>query len=329
MKNSNEKFLLTIGIPTYNQPRDFEKTLASIVPQITSGVELLIRDDSTNNLSEEIVKKYSKLCSIRYIRGTEKIGIDRVDIYLIEEAKGEYVWLFGDDEMASGGVENVCRILKENKEISFLWVNSISKAGKELSIDLGPSRFFIDGNEALSKVSDLLNFISAMVFHRERALNIIPFAQKHIGTTLAAFYAVLCLLAREGKFYYVGEPYVIGGIRNQDEKLWYDSFKVYARDYPRLVKEFKSQFKRSAIRSALHLTLKGVWRAILVHRAKGYKNAGYGPDSVRMGILFKNSWTFLEFWFLLPFFLMPTFCLRFFYRIYKICFPNTLARMEV
>jgi glycosyltransferase involved in cell wall biosynthesis len=79
--------LLSICILSYNQAPDIERLLNSLVPQVTDEVEIIIRDDSTNNETELLVERFSNIIPIRYFHG-KKEGIDKTVIFLANEARG-------------------------------------------------------------------------------------------------------------------------------------------------------------------------------------------------------------------------------------------------
>jgi len=323
----SEEIKLSIAIPTYNQPGPLSKTLSSIVPQLVPGVEVLIRDDSSNDDSEKLVRPYlAKGHPIRYIRG-EKIGLDAADIFLIEASLGEYVWWFGDDEMAPGGVEAVLKLVNRYPEIDFMWVNSKSKEHGALGSNWGESRFFKDGNEALEELSDLLNFISALVFKREKALPATAGARKYFNSCVGGLYPILYILAKGGKAYYLAEPFVIAKDRDPEKPLWYDTFQVNAVSYYKVFYEFSWGFSRHSIKRALTKTFQSVWRGILVYRAKGI-TTNFGSKSSKLPILFKYYWSFPDFWKALPFLLMPRWLVRICYKLYKKIKPQKWDRFR-
>ena len=45
----NDSYILTIGIPTYNRRKTLEKTLNSVLSQITNEVELIVSDNASTD----------------------------------------------------------------------------------------------------------------------------------------------------------------------------------------------------------------------------------------------------------------------------------------
>ena len=111
--------LLSICIPTYNRERYLRSLLESLMPQLDGlpdgEVELLVSDnkseDGTAKLCRSIVRPF-----MRFWTNDVNIGGDRNFLKCISEAKGEYVWLVGDDEMAApGAVARVLDFLRKNR----------------------------------------------------------------------------------------------------------------------------------------------------------------------------------------------------------------------
>lgn len=96
----NRERRVTIMIPTYNQSDYIEKCIESALAQDYPFVDIFISDDSTDNLTEIIVKnKYLDKLNVLYTHNKPSLG--RVKNYrktLIEKAKGDLILnLDGDD----------------------------------------------------------------------------------------------------------------------------------------------------------------------------------------------------------------------------------------
>ncbi len=313
--SKSRKPALTIAVPTYNQPKRFKGLLDSLTTQELNGVEILVRDDSTNKESELIDKSYISKLPIRYIHG-EKIGLDAADLFLLEKSKGEYVWWIGDDILASGATKKILYLIGEYHDISYIWVNSRLREGGIPAVNLGESRFFRDGNEALEKLADMLGFLSACIFKREEVLPCIPLARKYIGSHFAGLYAPLYILSHgKGRFYYLHDPYILTSPRDPAVPTWYDGFTVFAITFFKIVDEFRGKFKTRSIRKAQSDNFSGIWKGIIVYREKGYTH-DIVSKNIKILDIAKLYWTFHEFWIALPFLLLPRPIARILYNIY-------------
>jgi glycosyltransferase involved in cell wall biosynthesis len=77
-------------------------------------VEIIVINNNSTDTTEQLV---AELCNeypkIRYFRNNENIGEDANFIRCVEEARGQYVWLFGDDEiLLPGGIAEVVKALQ-------------------------------------------------------------------------------------------------------------------------------------------------------------------------------------------------------------------------
>lgn len=101
---------LTIAIPTYNRWSYLQDLLGLLFlqcfqsPSVCENIEILISDNASSDDSQflpQYIDKNSPLESltIRYIRNECNIGADENFLRCIQEAKGEFVWLLGDDEL--------------------------------------------------------------------------------------------------------------------------------------------------------------------------------------------------------------------------------------
>jgi len=86
--------LLTIYVPTYNRP-DIEPCLASIVPQLVDGVELIVSDNDPKGYAERFAKRYPQ---VQYSKRLKNIDGDPNVFRGVTQGTGKYVWVFGDDD---------------------------------------------------------------------------------------------------------------------------------------------------------------------------------------------------------------------------------------
>ncbi len=331
LKNQQSGLVLSICVPTYNQPERIKKLLKNISEQSAPGIELLIRDDSSNDETKNIIEeiKNNFPVPIRYFKGEKapQGGYDLALLFLTQEAMGKYIWWFGDDLLDKGAIDDVLNLVKKHKEISFIWVNScnINNRG-DMALNLGGNRFFNDPNEILEINIGLLGFPSATIIKKEIAISGIDKAKKFIGTTLTGFYLVLHVLLNSDKFYFMQKPYILSAPKPSGEARWYDSFQVHGINYFLITQAFKNKFKRKSIRKAMSDQFSRVWRAVIVERAMGF-TTGFGSKTPKIKATFKCYWSYPEFYIALPLFLMPRFILRIFYKIYKFIFKYKFHRV--
>lgn len=125
-----KKPFFSIIIPTYNRASDLQFVLYCILRQSFSDYEIVISDNCSTDNTENIINKL-KNKKIRYFRNRKNIGMILNQKKAIEYAKGEYVFLHGDDDFLLYGnslQEIYKEIVKHNP--GYVRVNYVS-----LSID--------------------------------------------------------------------------------------------------------------------------------------------------------------------------------------------------
>ena len=101
--------ILSICVPTFNQPDEVFRLLESISTQVSSDIEVIVHDGSYSEDTKIVVEKYKKLMDIKYINlpGRE---VDYALVELIEFSSGKYVWWIGDDDIAPNSIERILGI---------------------------------------------------------------------------------------------------------------------------------------------------------------------------------------------------------------------------
>jgi glycosyltransferase involved in cell wall biosynthesis len=165
---------LSICIATYNRGDYIGETLDSILPQLGNDAELLIVDGASTDNTEDIVRMYADAdLRIRYVRLPAKGGVDRDYCKAVELARGEYCWLFTDDDLIKPGAIDAVRAAIE-QGYGLVIVNAEIRDHR-LGVLLERRRIAADDNriyapeemEPLFRVAlPYLSFIGAVVIRR-------------------------------------------------------------------------------------------------------------------------------------------------------------------
>jgi len=318
----NERPIISICILTYNQPGSVEAFFKSVSTQLTNGIEILIRDDSTNDDTELVVRKYLSEVSvpIHYYKGMKaKVGgYDEALLFLTDKANGEFLWWYGDDVMAPNAIQRILALISTKPNLSFIWLNSRDiNDPSDQGLNLGGDKCFKEGSEVFSINVGLLGFPSATLLRREEALTGINAARKFIGTTLTGYYLVLHVLSQKNKeFIFLQDPCLLCHPKPPGEVRWYDSFQVHGINYFVIAQEFRDKFERTALRKGLADQYGRIWRAVIVEPALRFET-GYASPSPKIVKMTKLYWAYPEFYIAFPFMLMPRSVLRMLYALYK------------
>ena len=167
---------LSICIATYNRGKFIAETLDSILHQIQPGVELIVVDGASSDNTLRIISEYLKnYLQIKYYREEINSGVDIDYDKAVSYAKGDYCWLFSDDDlMKPGAISAVLKSINESFP-ELIVVNSevrnldFSEVYMERLLDLyqdkkytssEPETFFTD-------MASYLSFIGAVVIKRQ------------------------------------------------------------------------------------------------------------------------------------------------------------------
>ena len=230
--------ILSICIPTYNRAELLRSCLLSIAPQVKEfdeEVELIVSDNCSTPATYDVVKWAQQYCTIRYNHNPENIGCAKnLVLCTTRLAKGEFVWLLGDDDFVRpGAVKKLLDIIKRYPEVQYIYVNyasfstellnaypspvSASDLPKELPLgNKDPREYYVHNWETLidPDISEVfLGGIQMAVVRRDvwvAHAGILNLGE--MFTSLASTYPQIILFARSliGKpAYYIGTPYVV------------------------------------------------------------------------------------------------------------------------
>lgn len=261
--------LLSVCIATYNRAGYIGETLDSIIPQLTDEVEIVVVDGASTDATRTVMERYAAdFPGIRYLRLHEKGGVDRDYCVAVDHARGEYCWLFPDDDLLKpGAVRRVLDLLRKGH--SLVIVNA-EVMDRRLSTLLGPSMFDnredeIYGADELvglfRRVIPSISFIGCVVIRRETWL-----AREHAPYIGTEFIHVGVIFQRPlpGSAYVIAEPCIT--IRYGNAQWTSRAFDVWMRKWPGIIwslDRIPAEAKRKRVKPEPWRRLKTLrfWRA--------------------------------------------------------------------
>jgi len=108
---------LTICIATYERAERLRRTVDCILAQLPGPeVELLVVDGASRDDTGRVMESFaSRSKLVRYLRLSQKGGVDNDFRKGLEDARGKYVWFFCDDDfLADDAVEKVLGALRSH-----------------------------------------------------------------------------------------------------------------------------------------------------------------------------------------------------------------------
>ena len=262
---------LSICIATYNRAGYIGETLESIIPQLTDEVEIVIVDGASTDNTSSVVKRYIQICKqINYIRLPSKGGVDQDYCKAVEFAKGEYCWLFTDDDLLKPNA--ISTVLNETKNgYSLIVVNTQAK-NKDLSRILSNKLLRITTNEIYDKskfeqlfqrVILYISFIGSVVINRNLWLQ--REKERYFGTEFIHV-GIIFQSPLPAPALIIAEPYITARFGNAQ---WTSrSFDIWMRKWPKLVYSFENiseQIRRKCQETQSWMRLK----TVIIYRAKG------------------------------------------------------------
>lgn len=198
----SERPLLTIAVPTYNRHRYLSELLEVLTPQLAreTRVELIISDNASEDDTSTVVESFRRRgLTLSYWRNETNIGADANFIQCYEKALGEYVWIFGDDDIIVPGGLRVLLGHLESRRYDLLYLRTSSFRGAYKSNGYsqvtGELREFASPLDFARYVTTSLTFISANI-SRKAAFRELPIEEfrRLIGSNLAQLGWIFALL---------------------------------------------------------------------------------------------------------------------------------------
>ena len=126
MSDTDERPLVSIGVPIYNEARFLEEALESLLSQDYPNVEILISDNASTDATAAICERYaSSNEQVSYERMTKNIGAVANFEHVRSEAKGEFfMWAAGHDEWSRDLVTESVAVLQRNPKAALAFATS-------------------------------------------------------------------------------------------------------------------------------------------------------------------------------------------------------------
>ncbi|HSB19968.1 MAG TPA: glycosyltransferase family 2 protein [Anaeromyxobacteraceae bacterium] len=267
---------LSICIATYNRADYIGQTLDSILPQLTDDVEVVVVDGASTDGTREVLERYAAGCpSLRYVRLQEKGGVDKDFCQAVEHARGEYCWLFADDDLVKPGA--VRRLLEELAGGHSLVIVNSEVMDRDLSALLRASLLDIREDETYGpgdleglfrRIVPTVSFIGCVVIRRQTWLE--RDAAPYLGTEFVHV-GVIFQAPLPGSARVIRQPCV--SIRYGNAQWLPRAFEIWMVAWPRLIgslERIPAEVRRKRVKPEPWRRL----RTLRLYRALG----GYTPQ---------------------------------------------------
>ena len=201
---TENEYLLTVAIPTYNGSRTIGAMLDILLPQVTKEVEVIISDNCSTDNTPDIIKKYvEKFPFIKYVQNKRNINADGNFLQCMRMAKGKFVMLTSDDDIViEGAIEKITNFLKKHLDMSLGYMEALAFKDKYVSVERCHGYKFLTPVEESFVTTDkdiflkycqrLFGFTSVHIWSTER-IKQIENPEQYFGTYfLQGYINVLC-----------------------------------------------------------------------------------------------------------------------------------------
>lgn len=197
--------LVTVGIPTYNRPEGFEKTLSCISQQTYRNLEIIVSDNcSTRPEVISVIKKYAENDKrITWYVQEKNISLVPNFQFLLDKATGQYfMWAADDDQWDLNFIEVCVNAMEANKTV-VLGMTDIRIVGEDGTSKPGKlNRSFMQKNLYARSFhfvkSNMENKYFLCGLYRSSAVKNVPFHNSWGGEHLFLFETIT-----KGKFLFI------------------------------------------------------------------------------------------------------------------------------
>jgi glycosyltransferase involved in cell wall biosynthesis len=134
----DEKPLVSIGMPVYNEERRIRRALDSLLGQDYPNIELIISDNASTDETANICQRYSRQdLRVRYYRNNTNVGIVSNFGRVLHLARGKYfVWTAADDYSMPAFVSTMVETLEKNpnSSVAMCTVERVREDGTRLDV---------------------------------------------------------------------------------------------------------------------------------------------------------------------------------------------------
>jgi len=293
--------LISFCIPTYNRAPFLAETLKSILAQAGPDIEIVISDNASTDGTEALVADFKKNYSaVQYARNESNLGYDRNLLRAIGLARGEYIWLFGSDDLLKEGAIEAVRqkILNAPVRPTLVYINhEILSRGRGILIPYKVTCRVdrdLDVTGCLRLLGLNLGYMSALVVPRDQFQRV-EVSPAVLGSGWVQLYLLMGHLQAGGPIRYVGRPYVSVGMDPRPWS-WYDYTETWVEHLDRVLWSARNWgYSRATIRRMVSHTIRHYhFRVILSWRCDN-------EETLRKAFpkFLKAYWRYPWFWILL------------------------------
>jgi abequosyltransferase len=218
-------------MPTRNRSGFIGAAIESIASQADDCVEIVIVDGASQDNTQDVVGEYQKrFKNLVYCRQEKNGGVDRDMAKAITLARGEYCWLFSDDDMLKpGAIKRMLMEIEAGYEIYLCNITAcnlymqpvrerfwFSAEIKDRVFNLHEKKDLIEYCNKANSIGALFSYWSAIIFRREEWMKT-GYNSDFEGTAYALASSLLSFIKRRCRLKYIRSSLVLW--RNDNESF--------------------------------------------------------------------------------------------------------------
>jgi abequosyltransferase len=234
--------LLTIIVPTYNRADCLAlllETLRQEIAGLEARVEVIVGDNASTDATPEVTAAFAARCdAAQVLRHPRNVGPEENFCLCLDRAESRFFWIIGDDDLPKPGVVAQVMSILQSHDPDLLalgseWLPQLAGAADGTPVsDLTPLR--ASSEDFAAYVNVWVTFISGMVVHRQRLLDLHPGidVRRFAGTSLVQLGWVLPMLASGNRLFVVPERCMLATSGNTGG---YQLITVFATNLPKIL----------------------------------------------------------------------------------------------
>lgn len=222
--------LLSICIPTYNRAANLDHCLHSIFSQMDNipSIEILVSDNASTDNTREVVERYAAHYPLlKYSRNETNIGADRNIYHVIQQARGKFIKLQGDDDYwENETLAPFIEVVKNHMDCGIIHI-SVHSTDDRVYRGHGAAEF-------LEATSIMAAFITGIVLRREDLEKVVE-PERFLNTSCNQMYLQYSILMNNPVFCVVNRSMFYF---QETPPSGYNFGKVVFEDYQSILKYF-------------------------------------------------------------------------------------------
>jgi glycosyltransferase involved in cell wall biosynthesis len=167
---------ISVCVPTYDRPEMLEQLIASFIRQDYASKELVIADDSPNEIVQHVAKS-SGVASLKYCHNKTNLGYGKNLLKALQCATGDYIVVLGDDDvfLSPHALSRYVDVFVRFPDVGFVHCNNV-QFSNALTVENLVRYFEVDqlyhrGEDAMRNIWTTSTFIPGIAIRND-----IPFA---------------------------------------------------------------------------------------------------------------------------------------------------------